>query len=61
MRLFTRGNLPAALDGLLEILRLDKTYRDDIARKVVLGILELMDNEAPQTREYRNELASILF
>ena len=61
VRLFSRGNQPAALDGLLDILRQDKSYRDGIARQVILGIFELMDNEEPQTRQYRNELASILF
>ena len=61
VRLFSRGNQPAALDGLLDILRQDKYYRDGIARQVILGIFELMDNEEPQTRQYRNELASILF
>lgn len=61
VRLFTRGNLPAALDGLLDILHQDKSYRDGIARKVMLGIFELMDHEDPQTRQYRNELASVLF
>jgi putative thioredoxin len=61
VRLFTRGNLPAALDGLLDILRQDKSYRDGLARQVIVALLELMDNENPQTRQYRNELASILF
>ena len=61
VRLFSRGNLLAALDGLLEILRQDKSYREGFARQVIVGILELMDNEEPQTRQYRNELASILF
>jgi putative thioredoxin len=61
VRLFSRGNQPAALDGLLDILRQDKSYQDGIVRQIILGILELMDNEEPQTRQYRNELASILF
>jgi putative thioredoxin len=61
IRLAGRGNLPAALDGLLDILRQDKHYRRDIARQVFLGILELLGQADPQSRSYRAELSSILF
>lgn len=61
IRLASRGNLPAALDGLLDILRKDKNYRHGRARLVVLALLELMGEDDPQTREYRAELASVLF
>jgi len=60
-RLIARGNLAAALDGLLDILRRDKHYRGGEARKVFLTMLELMGDEDPVTREYRDELASVLF
>jgi len=60
-RLIARGNLAAALDGLLDILRRDKRYRAGEARMVFLAILELMGDEDPVTREYRDELASVLF
>jgi putative thioredoxin len=59
--LIAHGNLQAALDGLLDVLRADKHYRNDQARKVFLAILDLMGEEDPLTREYRNELASVLF
>jgi len=61
IHLIERGNLPAALDGLLDILREDKRYRDGEARKVFLGILELLGNEDPLTHQYRQELSSVLF
>jgi putative thioredoxin len=61
LRLAGRGNIPAALDGLLDLLRQDKTYRQGRARQVVLGLLELMGDENQETREYRADLASILF
>ena len=61
VRLVQRGNLPAALDGLLDLLRENKYYRDGAARKVVLGIFELMGEDNPLTAEYRKELASVLF
>ena len=61
IRLANRGNLPAALDGLLDVLRQDKGYRRGRARQVIVALLELMGEDDPQTREYRAELASVLF
>jgi putative thioredoxin len=61
LRLVARGNLPAAMDGLLDILRENKNYRGGEVRKVFLGLLEMLGEEDPQTREYRSELASTLF
>lgn len=61
IRLAGRGNIPAALDGLLEILRQAKNYRQGTARQVFLALLELLGADDPQTRGYRAELAAILF
>jgi len=61
VNLTRRGNLPAALDGLLDILRENKGYRNGAARKAVLGIFELLGEDNPLTRQYRQELASVLF
>jgi putative thioredoxin len=60
-RLLSKGNIAAALDGLLDILRKDKHYRKDGARLVFLAALEILGEEDPMTRQYRNELASVLF
>lgn len=60
-RLIARGNLPGAMDGLLDILRQDKNYRNGLPRKVLLGIFALLGDDDPLTREYRDELASVLF
>lgn len=60
-RLIVRGNLPAAMDGLLDLLRFDKNYRDGEPKALLLSIFELLGDDDPMTREYRNELASILF
>lgn len=61
IRLVTRGNPLAGIDGLLEVIRQDKRYRKDRARNVLLALLELFDPESELTRKYRAELASILF
>lgn len=61
LRLASQAKFPLALDGLLDILREDKRYRNGKAKEVILGILELMGSEDPLTRDYRSELASALF
>lgn len=61
IRLAARGNLPAAIDGMLEILRRDRHFRQDRARLALLGLLELLGPADPQTRQYRAELAAVLF
>jgi putative thioredoxin len=61
LKLFTRGNIAAALDGLLDILRQDKHYRNNEVRKVILGIFETLGESSPLTQQYRRELALILF
>jgi putative thioredoxin len=61
LRLISRGNIPAAIDGLLDILRQDKNFQAGQARKALLGLFEILGADNPQTRQYRSELASILF
>jgi putative thioredoxin len=59
--LIKRGNLEAALDGLLDVLRQDKRYRDGEARNVILAIFELLGDGDELTQTYRRELAMVLF
>lgn len=61
LSLITRGNYPAAFDGLLDILREDKKYNNDEARQVVIAMFELLGEDNELTRQYRRELASVLF
>jgi putative thioredoxin len=61
LRLIRRNNLPAAIDGLLDILRQNKHYRNNETRQVLVGLLDLLGENNPQTRQYRQELASVLF
>jgi putative thioredoxin len=60
-RLVSRGNVEAAMDGLLDVLRVDKNYRRGQARQALLGFFILLGDDDPLTRAYRDELASILF
>jgi putative thioredoxin len=59
--LISRGNLPAAMDGLIDVLRQDKQYRKGAPRQVLLGLFILLGDEDPLTRQYRDELASVLY
>jgi putative thioredoxin len=55
------GNLEAAADGFLDVLRHDKKYANGTARKCMLAVLELLGADHPEERAYRNELNAILF
>ncbi len=61
LRLIKRGNLAAAMDGLIDILRQDKHFHNDGVRKVLLGLFELLGDNHPLTVSYRRELAMVLF
>ncbi len=60
-RLIAKSNLEAAMDGLLEILRKDKNYRKGLPKDILLALFALLGDDDPITRQYRDELASILF
>ncbi len=61
IRLGSQGKFDLALDGLLDILRQDKHYRDEKARLVILALLEILGTNDPQSRSYRSELMSVLY
>jgi putative thioredoxin len=61
LHLISRGNLAAAMDGLLGVLKEEKRYRNGEARQVMISIFEILGNENDLTRQYRAELASILY
>jgi len=60
-RLLARGQLEAGMDGLLDVLRQDKRYRKGEPRQVMVAVFELLGDDDPVTRDYRRELASVLF
>lgn len=59
--LIVNGKFEAAMDGLLDILREDKNFRSGKARAVMVALLETLGEASPVTRQYRSELASVLF
>ena len=61
VRLARRGNILAAMDGFLGIMRQNKHYRDDQVKDVFVGLLALIGESHPDARQYRQELSSVLF
>jgi putative thioredoxin len=44
---FAKGEMTQAMDELLEILMRDKAWKDELARKTYVAILQLMTKSAP--------------
>jgi putative thioredoxin len=59
--LIANNNLPAAMDGLLDVLRQDKNYREKFPRDILLALFTLLGEQDLLTKQYRDELASVLF
>ncbi len=50
----------AAMEQLLEVMRHNKRYRDDVARKSMLSIFELLGREDPLVVRYRSQMATAI-
>ena len=58
--LAARGDFERALELLLGIVRLDRRFGDDIARKTMLMVFEALPVDSELARRYRRALASAL-
>ena len=61
IRLAKNGNILAGMDGFLDILRQDKTFRKGQVKDIFVGWLTLIGEEHPEARQYRQELSTVLF
>ncbi len=61
LRMAKEGKILIALDGLLSVLKKDKHYRNDQAKTLYLGLLEVLSDDHPEVRNYRADLAGALF
>lgn len=61
VRAFARGAYMDAIDGLLQIVRTNRTWRDDAARKTLLALLTALGNDNPLVPQARRDLAAALF
>jgi putative thioredoxin len=61
LSLYGGGNAEAALDELLEIIRRDRAWNDEEARKQMLKIFEALGPTDPVTAAARRALSTVLF
>ncbi len=61
LRMAKKGKVLIALDGLLGVLQKDKNHRGGLTKEVFLGLLELLSDDHPSTRQYRSDLSNALF
>ena len=59
--LATQEQFNQALAEFLEIVRRDRTYNDDGARKAMLALFDVIGENEELTRTYRQKLANVLF
>ena len=60
-QLMTERDFSAAMDALLDVLQRDKNHRGGEVRKAMIGLFELLGDDDPLTRAYRNKLTFVLF
>lgn len=59
--LFLRGQIEAAIDHLCLIVRRDRSWRDDGARKQLVRFFEALGPRHPMTLKGRRKLSTVLF
>ena len=61
LALDAKGNREAAIEALLELVRRDRKWNDDAARKHLVTLFEAMGATDPRTIAARRKLSAILF
>jgi putative thioredoxin len=55
------GDMPAAFEALLGIIRTDRKFREGEPRKLMVALFDLAGSASPLAQEYRKRLTNILF
>lgn len=61
IRLLRNGKNEAALEGFIDVIRRNRYYDDDGARKAVIAVFKLLGEDHETTRAYRNPFANALY
>ena len=61
IRLLREGKNEAALEGFIDVIRRNRYYDDDGARKAVIAVFKLLGEDHETTRAYRNPFANALY
>ena len=59
--LVAKGDYGPAMNQLLEIVKRDRAYRDDLARRKLLDVFDLAAADPELVREYRLKLSNLLY
>jgi len=60
VRLIADDQIEAALEGLLVMLKKDKTFEDELARKTMIKVFELLGKGDPMATAYRRKMFTFL-
>ena len=60
-RRLVMGNIPGAVESLVESVRRDREWEDEMARKYLVDILEALGPQHPETASGRRKLSAVLF
>ncbi|EPC01818.1 hypothetical protein L861_21575 [Litchfieldella anticariensis FP35 = DSM 16096] len=61
LRQVADGDYEAGLDGLLALMKSDRSYDDDAARKTLLRVFDALGADHPLTVAYRRKLFALLY
>jgi len=59
--LISRKDYGPAMNQLLEVVKRDRSFRDDFARVKMLAVFEMAAGDPDLVTEYRSRLSSLLF
>lgn len=59
--LISQAMFEPALEQLLEIMKRDRSYKEDVGRKGLLNLFEMLGNDNPLVGTYRRRMSLLLF